>query len=47
MAWRDLDIGAVSADATAVEHGYTGTKEEWANQQAAAGTNAHIAKECA
>lgn len=47
MAWRDLDIGAVSAYAIAVEHGYTGTEEEWANEQAAAGTNAHIAKKSA
>lgn len=47
MAWRDLDIGAVSAYAIAVEHGYTGTEEEWANEQAAAGTNARIAKESA
>lgn len=47
MAWRDLDIGAVSAYAIAVEHGYTGTEEEWANEQAAAGENARIAKESA
>ena len=32
MAWRDLDIGAVSAYAIAVEHGYTGTEEELQNQ---------------
>lgn len=47
MAWRDLDIGAVSAYAIAVEHGYTGTEEEWASEQAAAGENARIAKESA
>lgn len=47
MAWRDLDIGAVSAYAIAVEHGYTGTEEEWAREQAAAGENARIAKESA
>lgn len=47
MAWRDLDIGAVSAYAIAVEHGYTGTEEEWASEQAAAGENARIAKKSA
>lgn len=47
MAWRDVDIGAVSAYAIAVEHGYKGTEEEWARDQANAGTNGAIARESA
>ena len=47
MAFKDLDIGAVSAYALAVEHGYTGTEEEWATEQVEAGNNARTAREAA
>lgn len=38
------DVGPVSAYAIAKEHGYMGTEQEWAQEQAAAGTYAHAAK---
>lgn len=47
MAWRDVDLGAVSAYAIAVEKGYQGTEEEWALDQMQAGVNAGIAKDAA
>ena len=47
MAWRDIDIGAVSAYAVAVEQGYQGTEEQWAMDQAQAGVNGALAKQSA
>lgn len=47
MAWRDIDIGAVSAYAVAVEQGYQGTEEQWAMDQAQAGANGALAKQSA
>lgn len=40
-------IGPVSAYALAKAHGYTGTEEQWATEQAQAGENARLAKEAA
>lgn len=34
-----IDLGAVSAYAIAVAHGYTGTEEEWVTQIATASSN--------
>lgn len=39
-----LDLGPVSAYALAKKHGYTGTEEQWAQEQAEAGKNAANAK---
>lgn len=47
MAWRDVDLGAVSAYAVAVANGYKGTAEEWAQDQENAGKNAGIARTAA
>lgn len=44
MAER-INIGEVSAYALARKYGYTGTEEEWAREQSAAGENAKIARE--
>ncbi len=41
------NLGPVSAYALAVKHGYIGTEEEWAQEQAQAGTYAHEAKTAA
>lgn len=47
MAWTDMDIGPVSAYALAREHGYTGTEEEWATEQAECGNYARSARQSA
>lgn len=47
MAIIEKDLGAVSAYAIAVEHGYEGTEEEYAAQIAEAGSNAKLAAEAA
>lgn len=47
MAWNDIDLGAVSAYAVAVENGYQGTPEEWARDQAYAAKNAQDARKAA